>query len=130
MKLKKFNRSTQVSRGVCGMPYFAITRKGVIRINRKAQELLAVEAGDRINIYNDEERPADWYLEKTPEDEGLIMRKSTGDGVVCNSVSITNSIFKSLRIEKENSVSMRIAPNPIEDGSTIYAIFTLSSGRK
>ena len=130
MKLRKFNRGTQVSRGVSDIPYFSISRKGIIRLNTKAMDLLGVEPTDKINVYNDEERPADWYVEKTNEPEGLIMRKCSGGGVICNSAGITGNILKALRIDKENTATMRIAPNPIEEGSTIYAILTGSAARK
>ena len=123
MKLKKFNRSsTLTGRQGSGLPVLGISKSGIIRINTKAGELLSVADKDRINILQDEERLIDWFVEKTTEADGLVMRKCSGGGLVCNSVTITKQMMSSLRIDK--ATSMRIAPAPIEDGSAIYAILT------
>ncbi len=126
MKLKKFNRNSMGSRGI-GQPSLGISKLGVVRLNIKAGELLGVADKDRINILQDEERPADWYVEKTADADGLVMRKCSGGGLICNSVVITKQMMDSLRIDR--AVTMRLAPNPIEDGSAIYAILT-STARK
>lgn len=125
MKLKKFNRtSTLTGRQGIGIPALGISKSGIIRLNTKACELLGVADKDQINILQDEERLIDWFVEKTTDADGLIMRKCTGGGLVCNSVTITKQMMASLRIDK--STTMRIAPGPIDDGSAIYAILTSS----
>ena len=123
MKLKKFNRgSTLTGRLGSGLPTLGISKSGIIRLNTKACELLGVADKDQINILQDEEHHIDWFVEKTTDSDGLIMRKCSGGGLVCNSVTITKQMMASLRIDKPTT--MRIAPAPIEDGLAIYAILT------
>ena len=125
MKLKKFNRSTQ-GRATKGVPAVTVSGKGLIRVNTPAQELLALKSGDKINLFQDEERPVDWFIEKTGEEGGLIMRSDTSGGLICNAALITSMLLKSIGANG-NTVYMLIAQMPIEDGSPIHAILTSSA---
>lgn len=128
MKLTKFNRGTTLSSNRAdSLPIIGVNQKGLIRLNKAGQKLLGLAINDRVNILQDEEKPSDWYVEKTTDDDGFILRNCSGGGLLCNSVLTTNKIMDSLRIQK--STLMRIAPKPIEDGSSIYAILT-STARK
>ena len=123
MKLQKYNQLNQISRGCRTIPFFRIHEKGTMVLNQATADLLKVKSGDRINIYNDEERISDWYVEKTTDADGLLLRKHN-KGIICNAVKITDKMFESLRITKK--ASFLIAKQPIEDGSSIYAILTSS----
>lgn len=123
MKLKKYNQLNQISRGCRTIPTFRIHEKGTMVINQATADLLKLKSGDRINIYNDEDRVYDWYLEKTSDKDGLLLRKHN-KGLICNAIKITENMFESLRTSKK--ASFLVAKQPIEEGSNIYAILTSS----
>ncbi len=121
MKLRKFNRETCRIRPD-GHPYFSVSKGGIIRINREGSKLLQLKSGDKINILQDEERPKDWYVEKTTDELGLIMRDTNkNSGLVCNASAIAAEMIRSLSLSLKTT-TMRIAPKPAE--GEIYAILT------
>jgi hypothetical protein len=123
MKLKKFDRSD------CQLRYdekavVAFEKSGIIRFNRTAVKHLKLEVGDKIAIYQDEERPRDWYIEKTDSETGLIMRKHSSPGsVCCNAKQITSVVQKAVKNEVK-TMRFRIAALPVEEGQGLYAILT------
>jgi len=127
MKLKKFNRKDcSINRGD-GFAYITLEKIGIIRLNRNAAELIGLSVGDKLNVINDEDNPRDWYIEKTTDDDGLIMRKHSDSGSICsNAKVITDEIRKSLGVETK-TLRFRIAGKPAFDDSNIYAILTGSA---
>ena len=122
MKLKKFNRKDCHTRGL-SYPAISIEKSGIVRLNRYAAEHLSLNIGDKINLYQDEDKPKDWYIEKTTDDDGLIMRKHGDDGsLCCNASAISSKVKVALGMDK--TMHIRIAGSPVEDGQGLFAILT------
>ena len=127
MKLRKFNRKDCNCATGDGMGYITIEKGGIIRLNRKAAELLNLKIGDKLDVLQDEERTKDWYLAKTSDENGLVMRRHSDSGSICsNAKVIADTIRKSLNVEQK-TLRFRIAPQPAEESSNIYAILTSSA---
>jgi hypothetical protein len=100
-------------------------KKGIIRLNKFATDALLIKVNDRINILQDEDNPRDWYIEKTTEEEGLVMRKHNTGSVCCNSISIVSAFRKSHGFT--GTISLRIATQMAFDDSGMHAILVSSA---
>lgn len=125
MKLKKLNRKDCAVRGD-NTPYVTIEKGGIIRINKAVVSALDLKIGDKLNVVHDEDRPKDWYFEKTTDEEGLVMRKHSESGSLCfNAKFISDQIRKTLDAETK-TIRFRVATQPIEDNKNLFAILTSS----
>jgi hypothetical protein len=118
MKLKKFNRKDCSGR-MPGQPQIRINHAGMIMLNKRFVEKANLKPGDKVNIYQDEDKPTDWYLKSTDEDQGVQMRDYKG-GLVFNASVIARRIMESVNIT-EKSVVFKMGTEP-ENG--YYAIIT------
>ena len=111
-------------------PMISVSKNGVMRINQPAVIQFSASEGQKLNIYQDEDSPKDWYIKF--EDDGLILRKkeSQGKGLLFQSSSIARDMIKSLGFETRFSAQIAknkmIAPN-VEG---FYAIITSSAKGK
>lgn len=122
MILKKFNRQ-QCSRRFHNprKPHVTIACWGVILFNNGASELFGFKPGDRVNFYQDEARPKDWYIEKTEDTDGLQVRMCK-TGFACSTSEITREMLKPFDLKGKKSITFPIALSPDENG--YYAILT------
>ena len=112
------------------MPYVTLEKNGIIRLNRIACELLEITIGEKLNVLQDEDRPKDWYLEKTSDEDGLIMRKHSSSGSICsNSKPITVLMRNSIGIQQQ-SVRFRLATQSLNGENKVYAILTSSINKE
>lgn len=99
MKLKEFNTETCVTPRIYnGVPCININVKvGLFRLNPEAQKLVNLQDGDQIVFLQDEEDPANWYLEKVKE-KGFVLRmkETSGKGLVFNNIAVGRQIADSV----------------------------------
>jgi hypothetical protein len=99
MKLKEFNTETCVTtRAHTGVPCIGVNVKaGLFRLNPEAQQLVNLKDGDQVVFLQDEEDPANWYLEKVKE-KGFVLRmkETSGKGLVFNNRAVAKEIAESV----------------------------------
>jgi bifunctional DNA-binding transcriptional regulator/antitoxin component of YhaV-PrlF toxin-antitoxin module len=129
--LKKYNQSNTRTRRVEGA-YLNINYKhGTIAINKGASELIGLNAGDKVEFYQDTESIEDWYIAKTDDEYGFPLRKS-GAGLVLNNAKVARAITESAGLEQSASymISSKVKQN---DSQSLFLIVTSSAnttGRK
>jgi hypothetical protein len=80
------------------VPCISINVKvGLFRLNPEAQKLVNLQDGDQIVFLQDEEDPANWYLEKVKE-KGFVLRmkETAGKGLVFNNIAVGRQIAESV----------------------------------
>ncbi len=96
MKLKIYN--TENSKGTnTGKPTVRINKKsGLFSLSKAASELIGIVAGDKIVFVQDEDSPADWFIQKTTDASGFSLRqKGTNDGGAFNCTKLAHAILGS-----------------------------------
>nr|WP_321357212.1 hypothetical protein [uncultured Draconibacterium sp.] len=121
MKLKTYSREDCKYR-YAGSPVFRVEKSGVLKLSKQAYEQIDLKAGEKILILQDQERPTDWYIQKTNNEDGFVLRESSNH-LAFNAKNIAIEILKSLGVEFK-AMSFQMSTNPI-DGK-YYAILTKS----
>ena len=93
----------------------------MIAFNNGASGLFEFKPGDRVNFYQDEARPKDWYIEKTEDADGIQVRRCK-TGFACSASEIVRDMLKSFDMKGKKSIAFPIALSPDENG--YYAILT------
>ena len=124
MKLNTWNRK-QCNRGLSDkLPRVSLEKNGVIKFNQQLVAGLGFKVGDKVNLCQDEERPGDWYIEKTTDVFGLVLRKHSNAGCLCTSGKmIVSAVQKSLQLN-EKTLSFRVSLQTAVDGTDLHAIIT------
>ncbi|WP_319502536.1 hypothetical protein [uncultured Draconibacterium sp.] len=126
MNLKSYTRQDcgTLTNGVSSL---RVTTKGTFTINKFAVNGIGLKVNDKIEILQDQDRPADWYIKKSDHPEGFILRKQSCGALICNAQAIAKILLNS--IDKANeSVTLRMATTP-EEGD-YYAILTRSAKKQ
>lgn len=124
MKLKKYNRKDCHMREA-GSATVRVSRTGTFAFSKKAIEAMGITEGTRLNLLQDEDRPKDWYVEKTTDPEGLRVRKYK-DGMMAAGAAIARQLLTSLDVPADKkSMGFMLASEPIEEGC--FAIITSSA---
>ena len=126
MKLKTYNPeelpSARLTTPVIGLS----SKSGTFRFNPTAVEKLGLKANNQIMIHQDEENPADWYLEIVKE-KGFLARKkkTTGEfGLLIQSCPLVRKIFDSVDCKKISG-SILIGSEPIKfEKRTLWPLIT------
>jgi len=101
------------------LPAISFWKRGIIRFNQPAVNLLGLQAGDKVAFYQDADRPADWYVKKWQD--GAVLRHYRGNkGLICNFSEVAKQI---LEMVKKDHAQIRLATLST-DG--MYAILTKS----
>lgn len=119
MKLKKFNRE-QCKIRMTGKPQIRVSTTGTFAFNLLAGTKLELKEGQKLNFYQDEDRPKDWYFEKTTEQDGLVIRKYK-EGFMCAGSEIARKLLKACITDNSKSKAFLVSTEP-ENG--MYAIIT------
>jgi len=117
--IKLIDRTHSVRKMVAAI---TISKVGVLRLNKKAAQLLGIANGDRVSLFQDENRPQDWYISKT--DSGLICRNAYGkdrEAKVANNARLAAELHEQFA-PSEKSVTIQMAQEPIDVG--YYALIT------
>jgi len=121
MKLQKFNRANTQTR-VDGKPSVRINRSGTFAFNKSAADVLGFKPGSKVNLLQDVDRPRDWYIQLTTDEDGLKVRKYK-TGFIVGAVIIAHKIFTAINLPVgEKSAALRIANTPVDDNC--FAILT------
>ncbi|RYY23498.1 MAG: hypothetical protein EOP41_06415 [Sphingobacteriaceae bacterium] len=96
MKLKKYDQESRINLSD-GLPSIHFQNSGIISLNKKAYELMDLEPGNGLEIYQDEEKPKDWYIAISDASKSLICRLDEKKNKICfNSAIAARDIFKCL----------------------------------
>lgn len=131
MKKKIFNSINVVGRGGNNSAgcWVRVHNKGCITFSKAAVEGIGLQDTGFV-IVQDEDRPQDWYIEKSNEPVAFKLRTKEANKwdktYLFQSSSMAREILSSLGIEKSARFMMSIVPN--DDGC--YAIITKSAKSK
>lgn len=126
MDLKPFNyANTRMRRP--GTPAIRFDyKKGVIGISKEAAEMMKLKEGDKVEFFQDEKNKEDWYIGKTKNSDGLIVRSNGKmSGLLLNNVVVCRKIAESAGIEQ--SASYLVSKKSIKhNGHDLWPIITSS----
>ena len=122
MKFKIYNSENSKS-ATAGNSTIRIQRKsGLISFSKKASENIGITKDDRIIIVQDEENPENFYIHKTADPKGFLIRFKTDDlGASFNCSTLVNLILLN---KKFNYVSYTIGTAQEIDGMVYHLIVT------
>lgn len=122
MNLKKYTRADckYLTRG---KPTVRISKKGFVSFNKTAVQKLAFKPFEKILVIQDQQRPKDWYIQKTDDPDGFELRTYAKTSMAMNAAKITNLMLDSLGLS--SSTTFRMATEPTVNGDEeYYAILT------
>ena len=126
MKLKTFNRANSLMSKTDGTPTITVSKVGMITLSKTLCENLQLSPTDKtggVFLHQDEENPRDWFIEKSENADAFKLRSCKNSAGLCfNSGPAAKALLKS--IGQDCTCRFRVAALPIEDESTVYAIFT------
>jgi len=125
MKRKVWNTATVPlgNRAKSTIPTMTLGRAGGIHFNTVADELLKLDQ-HKLNFIQDEERPADWYLEITKANEAFSVRTAKKDKML-QSIALVREICISCGLDPDCGYTLQIAKEASE--RNVYAILTKSA---
>ena len=123
MKFKIYNAENSKSATVGGNSTIRVQRNsGLISFSKKASENIGITQGDRIVVVQDEENPENFYIHKTADPKGFLIRFKTADlGASFNCSTLVNLILLN---KKFNYVSYTIGAAHEIDGMVYHLIVT------
>ena len=125
MKLKEFNQEN-ARKIVTGRSTVRIYRKtGVFQLSKQAAEVIGLQAGSRGTIHQDEEHPEDFYLHKTADPNGFLLRGRGTDltGLTFNCTKAAVEILEPKNVD--NSAAFQVSKLPITiNGLEYWPIIT------
>ena len=121
MKLKVFNQTNALSSRANGKPRISFGKNGQISLNKYLVENLKAEAGDLIEIAQDEEEEDDWYFKVSKKGEGFVLRSNKDGSLSCNS-SVTSQNLRDHFGYQDKGLTLDPAPAAEEGGW--YALLT------
>jgi hypothetical protein len=123
MKLIVFNKTTQSHRNV--EPAVRFTKSGSIYLNKKAMELMELQAGNAVSLGQDSDRKKDWFLFR--DADGMLVRKGNkgGESFIISNATAVIEVKQSLGVDAKKNFSVKLAPKPIEEkGKQYFALLT------
>lgn len=123
MNLKKYNRS-DCKFMPSGKPTIRISVKGTFCLNKAAAVALNLKPGDKITFLQDQDTQIDWFIEKTKEQDGLILRNQASGALVLNAQPIAKKFLASIKKDGASTTCI-VATNPVDE--KYYAIITRSA---
>lgn len=129
MRLFIYNKENTISTSTRGGERtIRINRtNGVIYISRILADVLKLKDNERVVFANDEDSPKDWYLGKTNDENGFLVRNEK-TGVRLISKSLCAKILDSVKIQ--SNATFLVANKPINDNEIEYFIIIVSSPLK
>jgi hypothetical protein len=137
MAFKRFNQTTLPSgRGVNGhlaeTPHITVSPSGRISLGPKLKELLELEVGKRVELLQDEDSPADWFLMASESKEGFELKNDPkSNRLTFQNTPLVKTILASAKLPalaagaKQKAVRFRVAAEPQEiDGEQVHLIIT------
>lgn len=125
MKLKEFNKVNAGS-GKISTALVTVGVKGLVSINQAGCEKMKLKAGDRVSLFQDEEREKDWYLCRTDSENGFQLRENKSGSRSFNSSKLAASIVDSLGLEEAKSFKCLIGGMSPFEGKELFALITKS----
>ena len=124
MKLKTFNLTTLNSLST-RRATIRFTRSGTVSISGKAAEKMDLAEGDKIEFCQSMEDTRDWYIHKTPREDGFYVRKMKGGlGLMFSSSKLSAMVLDSVDAT-DKSVGFVVSGTPeVLDGENYYFIIT------
>lgn len=125
MKLKEYNALTS-NKQPRGAATVRCNRKtGQIMFSAKAAHDIGLSDGKHVSIFQDEDRPKDWYVSLSDEKSGgfKLRQNSSSQGVVFNSTHIARSILDSVG-NTDNSATMMMGKETDLNDKSYWAIIT------
>lgn len=126
MKRKVFNSVNTPSVKATGLFLRISPKSGQFNFSRELADKLKLDS-HRINIIQDEEKPADWFIEVTKDDAAFLVRRKKETDVpqyVMQSTFLAREILKESKLPEESTRFM-VASEPIE--RNLFAILTKSA---
>jgi hypothetical protein len=84
---------------------------GEIRISQSLSDMVGTSAGSKLQIFQDEDEPADWYIKFNTED-GYLLHNKSGGGYSFNSKPLIRAIKGSIKIRDGAKLIIPVSQEP------------------
>jgi hypothetical protein len=126
MRLFIYNKENTVSIGTRnGERTIRINRtNGVIYISKVLMNALKLKENEKLLFANDEDSPKDWYLCKTNDENGFVL-KNDKTGIRFTNKYLSAKILDSVKIE--SNATFLVAKEPVNNNGVLYFKIITSS---
>ena len=125
MKLMEFNSSTSKYRPSGSSLIRIDSKSGVLQLSANAARRIGLEDNSYIVVCQDLDRPQDWYIKKTDDQNGFKLRGTKSGSVMFNNAYIARKILQSAGITKQSATML--VGNAIElYNEALFGIITSS----
>lgn len=123
MNLKKYNETTIAKIGR-GKPSISFSiNNGVISISRAAATLMNLKKGDRIEFFQNEKEPEDWYIRVSTGEHGFIVHDGKCGNLMFRNKKMAYIVLSSLKLTRTSRFIISAEPEDIA-GEKYYFILT------
>jgi len=102
--------------------FLTIGKSGVFHFSNDFIKESGFKQGDRIDFYQDEDRPKDWYIVQNETGQLTLRQQALLRGLVFNSQFMAKKIKESIGFDIEKSINLPIGL--IDEGNQVYPIIT------
>jgi hypothetical protein len=130
LKLKCYNlkNSSKVRKS---NPTIWFHRKGLMHLSKKTIDMINFKDGDRIEFHQNEAEPGEWYICKSIDGDGFLLKEKKQQGKYLSlstcSAGVVRSIMKSMNLDPDDvrSLSCKVSSRPVtHGGKSLYCLIT------
>lgn len=100
-------------------PFIALSKSGLIRLNKSLCELLNVDEDTRLAFLQDSDKKSNWYL-RTDDPEGFPLRVN-GNSAGFSAISLRTTIIESMDLV-DGHLSIPIGPEQVISGIKVWPL--------
>lgn len=122
--MKVYNLSNTYNRPDKKLPIINVNRNNQVVISKHLMNSIGLKAGDKINICQSETDELDFFISKTDDEFGIVL-KERKSGCLFFSNKVICSLLRIAAKATGKNVSLKvITAGHVEDGVTYYLIVT------
>lgn len=128
MKLKSYN-ATNCQARILGT-FVTISKSGMLSISSEACRLIGIKDNTKVEFFQDEESPEDWYIGLSKAEGAFHIRAKEKNGVYCiQNAFLARTIRDSIKFSESGSARFMISKEFEQGGGTgkVFAIITKSA---
>lgn len=123
MKLNTFDKDT-INQEESNGSRLTFVKNGVLNINAVAAEIMKLKAGDKIALSQDERKPENWYIHKSPN--GFQVRDSNKWQKKAGCAGLMEIYCEAFEKKADKNISFTIASESIKAGKfDLFQIFEI-----
>jgi hypothetical protein len=96
-------------------PFVSFGRTGLILLNKTAEKLMKLKAGDCIEFAQDDTNAEDWFIRKCNK-SSYVLRHNTDKSLVCSGQDVCKQIKSATLFQAQNTVQYTLSETIGDEG--------------